>query len=220
MNTKSIEALLSFDPLAHAEDVTGASYKSDEATMALGVLLHMDHGKEKADALRLSADSYFNQPLPEFIAFLEGIGFVQILCDDIQETADERGNKYRIFWRDGVLVSFDSYWEDSRVNGGNAYLFYQGQRDAIFQGSSGMVRGTDDDPVWEVSFDVREGLRFRLDRLSDAGRILSQWPAERFLWLLHYRDTKQEGYDYKAISNARIAHLPEHVRLAITPRAA
>ena len=58
---------------------------------------------------------------------------------------------------------------------------------------------------------------FNLGRLAKHGTFVSPWVERPFLWLLNYMDTKTEGYDYKAINEARIAKLPEHVRTCITP---
>jgi hypothetical protein len=208
--TNKLEQALAFDALSHAEDITGKSYKADEATSMLGMSMFFAHNEMKAALLTEANDSRFGQTLSEFIAFLEGMGFTQVLCEDIPTTED----KYFIFWRDGVLVSFDSY-SKNRVNGGTAYLAFKGPREAIFQSSNGLMCEIDGERVWGVSFDVREGMRFRLDRLTEAGSILPVWPEAQWLWLLHYMDSKGVGYDHKAITTDRASKLPEHVRASI-----
>lgn len=207
-----LEQALSYDPLDDAETITGKSYKADEVTSSLGLLLHLDHNAKKRELLVAAGDSHFTQTIGDFIAFLSSMGFEQVLCEDIPNTED----KYRIFWRAGVLVSFDSYWGDKSVNGGTAYFFFKGPREAIFGGSSGYACEIDGQPVWDGSFDVREGLRMRLDKLSAAGEILPMWPKDRWLWLLHYMDVKEEGYDHDAITASRVAKLPDHVRRALS----
>jgi hypothetical protein len=67
------------------------------------------------------------------------------------------------------------------------------------------------------SLDCREAIRYYLGKMRETGTFLPVWENRPFLWLLHYMDTKDEGYDYKAITASRIAQLPEHVRNAITP---
>jgi hypothetical protein len=54
-------------------------------------------------------------------------------------------------------------------------------------------------------------LIFNLENLFANGEFVNPWPALPFMWLLHHGDTKIEGYDYKAITDERIALLPENV---------
>jgi hypothetical protein len=212
----AIKEALSFDPLSAAEEITGESYKKDEPTSMLGLFLHMDHAQNKQKLLKEAGDTYFSMKIPEFLNFLRGLGFEELLRDDVPDSDTAKGNKYRIWWRAGVLVAFDSYWGDESVNGGSAHFCFEGPRSAMFSCSNGWVEGTDP-YVWRGNFDVREGFRYRLDRMEAEGKLLPKWPARDFLWLLHYMDSKQEGYDHEAITAARIARFPAHVQAAITP---
>ena len=54
-----------------------------------------------------------------------------------------------------------------------------------------------------------------MERMEAAGEFLPTWIKPSFLWLLHYMDTKKEGYSYDAINAERIAMLPPHVQSAI-----
>jgi hypothetical protein len=72
--------------------------------------------------------------------------------------------------------------------------------------------------IWCGTHDVREAIRHKLALLRQHGQFVCPWVKQPFLWLLHYMDTKVEGYDYKAIADARIAMLPRHVRATITPK--
>jgi hypothetical protein len=46
-----LDEILAFDPLAEAERITGQRYKEDEKTQSLGILLHLQQGQMKRDAL-------------------------------------------------------------------------------------------------------------------------------------------------------------------------
>lgn len=72
-----------------------------------------------------------------------------------------------------------------------------------------------DDRVFVGDYDIREAFAYRLNRMKETGTFAKQWPQSDFLWLLHWMDTKAEGYDYKAITAERLAMLPEHVQKAI-----
>ena len=76
--------------------------------------------------------------------------------------------------------------------------------------SSGGAHKTEN--VWIGDHDGREALLFNLDRLRKHGDFLAPWIEQPFLWLLHYTDSKTDGYDYKAIARERIAMLPPWVQ--------
>jgi hypothetical protein len=74
--------------------------------------------------------------------------------------------------------------------------------------------------VWVGDHDCREAVKMNITNMIDNGTFLTKWKERPFMWLLHYMDTKVEGYDYKQIIEDRIAMLPDHVREAITPNSA
>jgi len=206
-----IEKALSFDSLAEAEKITGIDYHGNDGVIALGMLLGIEHGKQKAALLQANKDTCFRNNLEQQIEAIEDMGFKLLHCDNIPGT----GDKWRIFWRNGVLLFCDSYFNDTSMNGGNAYFNYKGPRNGMRRGSNGYVGEIDGQPVWEGHVDIREGLRHTLDTMRESGELLSKWISCPFLWLLHYMDTNQAGYNYNAINAERIALLPIEVQEAI-----
>lgn len=212
MRAEQIEEALNFDALSHAEKLTGRSYKSDHDTEQLGLGLHLAHGERKRDLLRSAGDTYWAQPMLEWIGVVEALGFELVHVEPIPTTQDV----FRIWWRDdGLLLKADSYWGDKSVNSANVHFNYCGPRGAMHQCSNGFAGEVAGEAVWRGNRDAREGLRFALDRMQSQGRFVNPWLEQGFLWLLHYMDTKQEDYDYRAITAARLAKLPERVRAAI-----
>lgn len=64
-----------------------------------------------------------------------------------------------------------------------------------------------------VHFDAREAFLYHDTKVREIFKMATdKWRESHFMWLLHRGDTKIEGYDSKAITNARIALLPEHVQ--------
>lgn len=215
MNTnKELKDALDFDPIAEAERMVGISYKEDDAVTWLGMGLQQLH-RQKADALLfLNRDTNsWNQNLQEWIEVVEGMGFELVAFGEIPDSND----KWRIWWMKGILLFSDSYHDDTQVNGANAWLNYKGPREAMHQCSNGFAMEIDGVPVWTVQRDAREGLRFALQEMGQSGEVLSKWVKRPFMWLLHYNDTKTEGYDHKAITESRIQLLPPHVQEAISP---
>lgn len=213
VSKEQIEELLAFDGIDVAESIAGRC----SAATSLGVILNIDNNRRKREALAASGDTHFGMKIPEFLQLLKNIGFEQVLCEPIPDTKDT----YFVFWRDGILVSFDTYFDGKSINGGNAYFFYECDPDAphaLQRCSYGMMVTESGKHLYDVGFDIREAFRYRIERLEEVGRILPTWPSncrQPFIWLLHYKDTKVTGYDYKAINKARIAKFPEHVQAAV-----
>ncbi len=218
MNT-NIEDALNFDPLSAAEKITGKSYKDNPATEALGFLMMLESNKITSDLLKKNNDTHFRSGISEFIAVLDDLRFEQILVEDIPETND----KFYVYWRDGIILKFDTFWDHKSVNSANMFFNYQGDRDALHHCSSSRIDETGP-AIYDASRDVREGLRFALEKMLDAGKILPVWKSIRFFWLTHYKDSQvSRSMDhedsvsyYERVTEDRVAKFPEHVRLAIT----
>jgi hypothetical protein len=209
---KELEEALSFDPLAEAERLTGQSYKENDAVGWLGMGIMQEHSKIKEGLLKESDDTCFSNSLHEQIQVIENLGFRLLACEDIPGT----GDKWRIFWRPGILLFCDSYSGDSTLNDGKAYFSYKGPRNAMKRCSNGFAGELNGEEVWYGSVDVREGLRHCLESMEASGEFLEEWIDRPFLWLLSYGDTKDEGYDHKVITAKRILTLPDEVIYAIS----
>lgn len=220
LNTEDIAGLLRVDPLAEAEKVTGKSYKTDESTSNLGLLLHLGHNERKRKALQAANDSYFHIGYEEYLRLMGSLGF-----EGAYITAFEGHNgpeDFAILWHeDGILATAESYGEG--LNSSKVYyniLRDQTCEDWWSRTSSGGFHLPSYDAglhIWVGDHDGREGIRTNLTRLREAGAFQKTWVKRPFLWLLTYAETKVEDYDYKAINEARINALPQHVREAITP---
>lgn len=206
-----IKDALSFDAFSAAEEITGKSYKTDTDTETLGVALHMMHGQSKKELLRAAGDTYWAMPLPEWLAVVKDMGFKEIFSMPIPGTKDT----FLMFWMPGILLKADTYLDGKSLNGATAYFNFKGPRRAMNGGSSGHAGMIDGQDVWDGSRDAREGFRFAITQMQEAGELLPVWVKPPFLWLLHYMDTKTEGYDYQAINAERIAMLPADVQAAI-----
>jgi len=203
---------LDFDPIHEAEQLAGKTHHGDDSVVWLGMALGHKQ-RETTDALLfLNRDTNsWSQTREQWEAVVLEIGFELVLCLPIETTRDF----YRIYWKPGLLLCTDSYNNDTVVNGATCYFNYQGPREAMHKCSSGPIKGSED--IWSGSRDGREGLRFALDEMSQQGQLLPTWIARPHLWLLHYMDTKVEGYDWKAITKAMVEMLPAHVQQSITP---
>ena len=203
--------LLRFDPLAAAEDLTGESYKDDEGTMALGLLMALDHNERKREALSATGDTHYNIGFDEALGILCSLGFSPVLTDTFDGTYD--GERFVILWsEDGILAKAESYG----ANLNTAQILYNwrpvdGVRAWDFI-SSGHVTT---DGVLVGYHDAREAVRRNVTRMRENGTFLTSWVERPWLWLLTYMDSKADDYDHTAITAERFARLPERVRSAI-----
>jgi len=69
--------------------------------------------------------------------------------------------------------------------------------------------------IWSGDHDCREALKFNINNLIENGTFIKKWKNQPFLWLLHYMDHKEDGYDHEAITKERISRLPEDVQQII-----
>lgn len=216
MNPKDIRKVLSRDSLVEAEQITGKSYKKDESTVALGLLIQFDASAERAKLMDQLGDSKFSEPLSSYMEIIAAEGFKVVYRANVgcKEEGHE-GDDLIIAWHpDGILLCFDTYRKS--VNGGKFYYNWKRtdgkaawEYDHVT--SSGGMKGD----VWVGDHDCREAIRFNISQLRAHGKFLNPWVSKPFLWLLSYMDTKDKDYDYKAINAKRIALLPDYVQTAI-----
>lgn len=213
-----LEALLNFDPVAVAEDFHGGERNDASGMLALGIA--MIHGEAKRAALEAMDDTKFSNTMVDAIRIVEREGFQLLLTipfkgkgyRDEPDTAEE----FRIYWNPelSALLTMESYRTDSLNTGKVHFAWKANEGESVWPPQcSGGCRG--DDMVFVGDYDIREAFVYRLNRMKETGTFVKQWPQKDFLWLLHWMDTKAEGYDYKAITAERLAMLPEYVREAM-----
>lgn len=211
---------LSYDPLAEAERITGSSYKDDESTAFLGMMLAMEHSRSKSEIMRATNDTCHNNTLEETVSIIEGMGFQLMLSDSFTSVCGEKTSeeKWFIYWKEGILVFFDTF--RGSLNSGHAYFNLSQapspeNRYSLHGFSGSYARTKEGDVVSVGSIDIREGFRYKLNSFGEKGTFLSEWVEQPFLWLLHHMDTKEPNYDYDSINRERISLLPVDVQKAI-----
>jgi len=65
--------------------------------------------------------------------------------------------------------------------------------------------------IWSGDHDCREAIKFRISELKKNGTFVKKWIKPPFLWLLHYMDSKTEGYDHEKITMERVNKLPKDI---------
>lgn len=222
-----IDRLLNFDSLAQAEDFTGLSYKDDETTMALGMLMHIENGQRKRDALQAANDTHWGIKFLDAVDIFLDLGFEPIYAQikpDNREYGKGQPVHYNAYWRGGILLIMESH-EDS-LNKANIYFNWR-RHDGQTQWpdwdlglSGGWERHTGgydgilaDDP-WTlvVSTDMREGARRKLERIESLdGFILPEWAFQPFLHFVSYVEERAEADDYEGSRKLYLAQTAEKI---------
>lgn len=220
LNDKQIEKILKRDALDETEKMTGSSYSDSPFTQQMALLNHLEAVAHREAAMLLTGDTAFSNKLDYYMKAASSIGFKKVLELPFAVKSDwderPRNETYFIFWRDGILLSFDTYSSD-HVNGGNFYYNWKGDRSKN-HGILSSGGAAEDTSIWVGSHDCREGLKFHIRQLEQAGEFMKKWVERPFLWLLHHGDTANDKvYDHESINAKRIAMLPREVREAITP---
>jgi hypothetical protein len=213
MSHQLINSLLNFDPLSTAEQYIRRDYKSDDGTVLLGIGLMISVAEMKKKVLKEHDDTHFSLSFSEVMGVVTRLGFKEVHREIISGT-----DPYIIMWRNGILLTCESYDDGRTTNTINIYFNYQGPRDGMFRCSNSFIRkGDNGQSIWGGHCDVREGLRYVIEKMESSGCILETWIEQPFLWLLTYMDTKNDNYDYGAINASRITRLPAEVQKAIQP---
>jgi hypothetical protein len=216
-DTAGIAEHLEFDSFGTANALTGKSYKEDTETESLGVALHLASGNKKRAALTAADDTLLCNDLDNYIRIISEEGFAEVLRMPFDGKGVGEGCKetFYVFWHTaGLLLSFDTFGGE-RVNGGHIYFNWRSKTDSFWPRHGSGSGCKKDHSVFTGHIDCREALRFRLRELREGGEFLSPWIEQPFLWLLHYADTKAEGYNYGTINADRLALLPPEVRACV-----
>lgn len=222
--TAEFDKMMNMDPLGEAEKMTGLSYKDDEETMHLGMLLHMAKNKAVANEMALRNDTHLGISWDDALAIYEDLGFVEIFSEDFVDHGfyeDEKPKTecYKVFWRNGFLLTAESYYNQSAVNSSKLYYNWipaEGlERTYAFTSSGGFDWTEDDVKVWGGDHDARVGLRNIIDNLERNGEILDEWLFPPLLWMVNFSVTKDEDYSFEQENERLIAQFPEDIQKAI-----
>lgn len=215
-----LEALLDFDPIDSAEKFLGE--RRTDASNMLGLALAMKHGDAKRAMLERLDDTKFSNTMADAIRIVEREGFQLLLTipftgkgyRDEPDTAEE----FRIYWNPelSALLNLESYRTDSLNTGKVHFAWKANEGVSPFPPQcSGGCEGESGNYTFVGDYDIREAFVYRLNRMKETGTFVKQWPKTPFLWLLHWMDTKDEGYDHAAITRDRMMQLPQYVRDAM-----
>jgi hypothetical protein len=220
MTNDKTRKLLDFDPLGEAEKLTGSSYKEDEGTGALGMLLHMEHGAEVRREMEASNDTHYNSTFAEARAVYADLGFEEVFAEHYQGYNGNTELELILWHSDGVLAHLTSYsWGDKEPgqNSSTMWMNWKYNEGEYPSGMSGsfIFDGDTNLHTWAGDRDVRTGLRYHFEDMRETGTFLSPWLRRPWMWLINYADEQSSNGNYRAINARKIAALPAHVREAI-----
>lgn len=196
LNPEVVTALLNMDAMALAEAIAGKSYKDDEGVALIGMGLQIKLNGFKDMAMKSLQDTRFSMTPEELVGLLSGKGFEQIYQEEFERNSTHNRCKDTLnVWlhrQDGVLLIFDTY-DGGAVNGGCFHYCWSPEGGDLSKRydvtSSGGWESVSDpewrnkegerptDLYWRGNHDCREGMFRAIQRLKEAGTLLSPWPA-------------------------------------------
>jgi len=215
---------LDFDPLLTAEQITGKSYKEDDETSSLGLVLHILHNKDKQKRLNESMDTYYSQKENGFMEVVADLGFKKVYSEDFD------GNYVKdelAVWvlKEGVLLVTETFgWSSEKERSINkASIYYNiepldGDPNSIYPclQSGGFHKNPDGKLIWVGNHDVREGLRFHVNQLRKYGRFVTPWFEQPHLHIFPYiikgPENDHRYHWYTDANNIRLKALPDDVK--------
>jgi len=214
-----LDRLLKFDPLDTAEQMLG---RDNPDALNLGMAMHINHVQRKREALEALGDTGFTNTLVRYQEIITLMGFelaleLPFVAHSLNANDPDGEERFFIYaHRDGLLLCFDT-WCGDQVNSAKVYYNWIPHNTTEYWGytSSGHFEGyvdRENPGVWCGDHDAREALRHKIQGLRSAGSLLPKWRRRPWLWLLHYQDTKEPGYDHEAITESRIKMCPEWVQ--------
>lgn len=216
----TLDAALNYDPVDQAEKLAENFGLRGNDRNALILKMAIQSGADKRALLEGLGDTTLSNTVVRYKDVLAELGFEEVLAIPFAAPQYGYNEHYYVYaHRDGLLLTFDTYGGENQ-NGGHLYYNWkiEDRNDKLGCTSSGcFARDAYDrgEYVWVGHHDAREALKRNIRKLRENGQFLTQWIEQPFLWLLHYMDTKNDDYDYKAINAERIAMLPEWVQKMI-----
>lgn len=214
---QTTDEFLKFDALAHAEELTGKSYKEDDETMKVGLGAHMIFNELKKTRLAEERDTHWGIPFVTFQQIMTELGFARVLHlpftkeanDDSWPTTEE----YFEVWfnrKYGALITTDTYTTADFDSPKELRSHYHTINSAHLQFNIEYSEGAD---LWDISMssspidyvegdphrracslDLREGFRHNWKKLHEAGTFLTPWLkpySSGGVDLYHYGDEHQ-----------------------------
>lgn len=152
-----LKKLLNYDSLAEAEKITGVSYKGDDTTTGLGMLLMWDNAEKKEKILSAQDDTLFSETESEYLRKVMDFGFEILSKEGFKSTGwkDEEIKEqfYIMFHREySIFLVWDTF--RGHRNGGKMYYNWSPKEDSLRCTSSGSYVGRGKREAFSCSFNA------------------------------------------------------------------
>lgn len=214
-----LDALLSYDPIAAAEKMSGKSHWStfDDKETDLAIGLVMLSGDAKREALKKANDTYFGMSFQEFVDLITANGFKKALQYTFNNISSWSGptDEFAVYYRgDGFVITFDSFGDS--LNSGKIYGICRRTTDRLMDLIKCSITPMGNS-IFGFSKDVREGMFYTINNAKNSYDVLPIWPGPGcFHWMLDRTEhnSGDESYEswskrYREISLEKISRCPE-----------
>lgn len=233
------DELLHRDTIAETEKMlNGKDYHEFNDFENMIMLVNaMEDNKIKNNHLNSLGDTHFGMKWNDFIKLIESYGFIKglrysFVPPKYYDDEEERAENAIIYYHPtkGLVLWATSYGKS--INGGKVYGevlmnkeirkdIYKALHDCSHGAFATWNRDKEEDEYKEqieFDYDIREGLIHVLTRIENTTKFASIWKDSHFLWFVDYAEEKQEGYDYKKITEEKILKCPIELQNIITTK--
>ena len=221
---KKVNDLLNFDSLLVAEEMTGKSYKDDEKTSKLGLLLHMELSKLKKEVLDGQGDTYYSMPWKDWTKIALELGFNPIHKHSYQ--CFERQEIFNVWYhKDGIILRWSTCGD--QINHAKMEYNWRPTIDDTSVSYQCLSSGQWDIPpehakdwdwfeaskcTWIGDHDVREAFVHKLKTLRKHGKFITPWVKTPHLWFIDYEQTQESPIRVDEINAQVIESFPQEVK--------
>ncbi len=222
---EAVYELLHTDPFLEAEKLTGHSYKQDNLTGDLGILIHLSKGQCVDTLMKARKDTHFSQDMEEAIEIYRNAGFVKIFEETNLKTPHHPEEEpwaemcYAFYhFTDGILLWAETY-RGKTVNTSDICFNWKpnaafGSPDQWYPPFSGgftvphQYREADYDKRWNWTeqekqhrilvgkIDIRVGLNNTLEMMRAKGTFVKKWAGKPMLWFVSHCDIVPDSLKY------------------------
>lgn len=182
-----MEQVLKTDPLSIAERVTGKSYKDDEATSILGLLMDTAHNRIKQSMLKNSDDTYRSMPLKGFARIVRSLGFQVVYTESWNSEYSKGPEKFVLYYNSkfGLLLKMQTFNNVTTIDGISMYFNWRPFSPHCIDPIHGCSGHFEDGHVFFGDYSNSDGLRLVINKMLKYGQFITPWIHSPSLFLLN-----------------------------------
>lgn len=188
------DKIMNFDAFGEAAKITGKSRRNDPETKILGTVLSRENLKLREESLIAHGDTHHSINFEDACKVYEKHGFKTIYEEQF---TNNRGlasgvvDTFKIMWRDGILLTCESYWGGLDQNSSTMYynwVLTNKERKITDFLDGGSFFDTELGEGLAGFHGARSGFAYKLSKMEENGTFLSTWAKNPIVFLYNYSE--------------------------------